>query len=218
MKTLILAGGRGTRLVEETALRPKPMVEIGGKPILCHIMNLYAHHGFKDFVVACGYKGEMIREYITANYDMPVDFVVQEEQKGIAHAVDLTREYADNSELIIILGDTIIDTDFARIPEAGDCVLGVREVDDPGRFGIVELSEGLIKGIEEKPDDPKSNLAIVGLYYFKDSAPLFKSLHAIGEDLSTLDAVDIRALEMAGIIEETNAVTGGHFGRPINLK
>ena len=63
MKTIILAGGRGTRLSEETSLRPKPMVEIGGKPLLWHIMNIYAAHGFSDFLIACGYKAEVIKEY-----------------------------------------------------------------------------------------------------------------------------------------------------------
>ena len=63
MKVVILAGGQGTRLAEETSTRPKPMIEIGGKPILWHIMNIYAQHDFKDFLVACGYKGEMIKEY-----------------------------------------------------------------------------------------------------------------------------------------------------------
>jgi glucose-1-phosphate cytidylyltransferase len=63
MKTIILAGGRGTRLSEETITRPKPMVEIGGKPLLWHVMNTYAAHGYCDFLIACGYKGEVIKEY-----------------------------------------------------------------------------------------------------------------------------------------------------------
>lgn len=63
MKVVILAGGLGTRLVEETSTRPKPMVEIGGKPMLWHIMNIYANHGFKEFLVACGYRGDFIKEY-----------------------------------------------------------------------------------------------------------------------------------------------------------
>ena len=64
MKVVILAGGKGTRLAEETSTRPKPMVEIGGKPILWHIMNVYASHGFQDFIVACGYRGELIKESV----------------------------------------------------------------------------------------------------------------------------------------------------------
>ena len=67
MKAVILAGGLGTRLMEETVVKPKPMVEIGGKPILWHIMKLYSHHGVNDFVVCCGYKGYVIKEYF-ANY------------------------------------------------------------------------------------------------------------------------------------------------------
>lgn len=67
MKAVILAGGLGTRLSEETSTRPKPMVEIGGKPILWHIMKMYSHHGIKDFIICCGYKGYLIKEYF-ANY------------------------------------------------------------------------------------------------------------------------------------------------------
>src|SRR5260370_6854309 len=77
MKTIILAGGLGTRLAEETSLRPKPMVEIGGKPILWHIMNIYSAHGYKDFIIACGYKAETIKEYfanfLLHNSDLQID-------------------------------------------------------------------------------------------------------------------------------------------------
>ena len=66
MKVVILAGGKGTRIAEETSTRPKPMVEIGGRPMLWHIMSIYASHGFNDFIVACGYKGEMIKEYFSS--------------------------------------------------------------------------------------------------------------------------------------------------------
>ena len=76
MKVIILAGGHGTRLAEETSLRPKPMVEIGGKPILWHIMNSYAAHGFKDFLVACGYKGEVIKEYFHKIFLHSSDYIV----------------------------------------------------------------------------------------------------------------------------------------------
>ena len=76
MKVTLLAGGLGTRLTEETTLRPKPMVEIGGKPILWHIMKIFSAHGFNDFVVACGYKGEMIKDYFRQLYFHNTDFVV----------------------------------------------------------------------------------------------------------------------------------------------
>jgi glucose-1-phosphate cytidylyltransferase len=76
MKVIVLAGGRGTRLAEETTARPKPMVEIGGKPILWHLMKVYASHGFKDFLVACGYMGEIIKEYFHNFYSYHSDFAV----------------------------------------------------------------------------------------------------------------------------------------------
>ncbi|MGH2651419.1 MAG: sugar phosphate nucleotidyltransferase, partial [Actinomycetota bacterium] len=76
MKVVILAGGLGSRLSEETVVRPKPMVEIGGKPILWHIMGIYAGHGYRDFVVACGYKGEAIKEYFRNFYFINTDLVV----------------------------------------------------------------------------------------------------------------------------------------------
>ena len=76
MQVVILAGGRGTRLGEETVTKPKPMVEIGGRPMLWHIMNLYASHGCKDFLVACGYKGELIKEYFHNFSIFNSDYVV----------------------------------------------------------------------------------------------------------------------------------------------
>lgn len=186
MKAVIPVAGIGKRLRPLTYTSPKALVTVAGKPILGHIVDSLIEMGVTELVPIIGYKGEQIREYLTSAYDMPVDFVVQTEQKGIAHAVSLTREFADNEELIIILGDTIIDTDFRKIPAAGDFVLGVREVDDPRRFGICEVTGGRITGIEEKPDEPRGNLAIVGLYYFKDSAPLYEACqYVIDNDIRT---------------------------------
>src|SRR5260370_35908937 len=92
MKTVILAGGLGTRLAEETIVRPKPMVEIGGKPILWHIMNIYSAHGYKDFIVACGYKAEIIKEYFSNfmlhNSDLQFDFKTGRQQIVNATAPD----------------------------------------------------------------------------------------------------------------------------------
>ena len=76
MNTIILAGGLGTRISEETIIKPKPMIEIGGKPIIWHIMNIYAHYGFKDFVVALGYKGEVLKEYFLNYYHHESDLTI----------------------------------------------------------------------------------------------------------------------------------------------
>ncbi len=186
MKAVIPLAGMGKRLRPLTHTCPKALVPVAGKPILGHIVDSLVDAGVTGLVPIIGYMGDQIRGYLTENYDIPVDFVVQHDQNGIAHAISLTREFADDSELIIILGDTIIDADFSGIPAAGDYVLGVREVDDPHRFGICEVSGGIITGIEEKPDDPKSNLAVVGVYYFKDSSPLYRSCeYVIENDIRT---------------------------------
>jgi glucose-1-phosphate cytidylyltransferase len=104
MKTVILAGGLGTRLAEETVVRPKPMVEIGGRPILWHILNIYAAHGFKDFVIACGYKGEMIKEYF-ANYRFQTGDVVVDLAAG---TVDVRNGRAPDWRVAVV--DTGADT------------------------------------------------------------------------------------------------------------
>jgi glucose-1-phosphate thymidylyltransferase len=181
MKAVIPVAGIGKRLRPHTFTIPKALINVAGKPILGHIVDSLIGMGVSELVPIIGYKGGLIREYLSGAYDVPMHFVVQKEQMGIAHAVSLTRELADKSELIIILGDTIIKTDFTQIPRAGDNVLGVREVADPRRFGICEVENGIIKRIVEKPDDPKSNLAVIGLYYFSDSAPLYEACSRIIE-------------------------------------
>ena len=136
MKAVIPVAGIGKRLRPHTFTIPKALLNVAGKPILGHIVDSLIGMGVDELIPIIGYKGELIKEYLEKNFDIPMKFVEQEDPRGIAHAVALTRDYAYNSELIIILGDTIIDTDFSAIPKAGDYVLGVREVEDPSRFGI----------------------------------------------------------------------------------
>lgn len=173
MKAIIPVAGIGKRLRPHTLNIPKALLNVAGKPILGHIVDSLLSMGVKELIPIVGYKGELIREYLSSAYRIPTTFVEQTEPKGIAHAVSLARPYADGSELVIILGDTIIKTDFRRIPTVGDWVLGVHEVEDPTRFGICEVDSGVISRIVEKPEHPKGNLALIGLYYFMDSTPLF---------------------------------------------
>ncbi len=186
MKAVIPVAGIGTRLRPQTITIPKALLNVAGKPILGHILDGLIDMGVTELIPIIGYKGELVRDYITCNYNMPTHFVVQDEQKGIAHAVSLTRPHADKSELIIILGDTIIKTDFARIPQVGDYVLGVHEVEDARRFGICEVEGDIITNVVEKPEKPTSNLAVVGLYYLHDSTPLFEACaELIDKDIMT---------------------------------
>lgn len=178
MKVILPAAGIGTRLRPLTHTRPKALLYVAGRPIISHILDDVAKLDISSVVVIVGYKGELIREYVSAEYPhIKIDYVFQEERNGIAHAVNLTRDIADAGEpVLIILGDTILHADLGAITQAKHNVLGVKEVDDPRRFGVVEVENGRITKLVEKPKVPKSNLAIVGVYYFADSRSLFATL------------------------------------------
>ncbi len=179
MKAIIPAAGIGTRLRPHTHTLPKALLYVAGRPIIAHILEDLKGVGISSYVLIVGYKGELIEEYVSKEYaDLDATFVYQTERRGIAHAVYLTREIADTGEpVLIILGDTILRTDLARVMSAGANVLGVKEVDDPRRFGVCEVREGRIVRLVEKPENPPSNLAVVGLYFIRDSALLFEVLN-----------------------------------------
>jgi glucose-1-phosphate thymidylyltransferase len=178
---IIPAAGIGTRLRPHTYTLPKALLYVAGKPIISHILDDVVPLKPSTIVLIVGYKGELIEEYIRRHYpDLPVEFVFQQERRGIGHAVDLTREVADRGEpLLIVLGDTIIKTNLGRVVAQKSSVLGVKEVDDPRRFGVCEVKDGRITRLVEKPRDPPSNLALVGLYYLQDGAGLFKAVREI---------------------------------------
>jgi glucose-1-phosphate cytidylyltransferase len=177
VKTIILAGGKGTRLAEETGTRPKPMVEIGGKPILWHIMQLYAHHGHSDFLVACGYKGEQIKEYFHNFFVHNNDYVVNlaDGSKDLLNAgpidwrvgvVDTGPEtmtggrvrrlssYIGRSRFMVTYGDGVGNVDVSALVafhEASGRLATVTAVRPPSRFGSLELDGGLVREFREKP-------------------------------------------------------------------
>lgn len=188
MKAIIPAAGIGTRLRPHTYTLPKALLYVAGKPILSHILDDVVALGPSSVVLIVGYKGDLIEEYVRAQYpDLAVDFVVQEERRGIAHAVDMTRAVADEGEpLLIVLGDTIIRTDLERITKSASNALGVKEVEDPRRFGVAETDGNRITRLVEKPAEPRSNLALVGLYWLQESRPLFEAIkYVIDNDITT---------------------------------
>ncbi len=178
MKAVILAGGLGTRISEETHLKPKPMIEIGGKPILWHIMKSYSAHGVNDFVICCGYKGYLIKEYF-ANYflhmsDVTFDMVHNRmevhEQKAEPWRVTLVdtgedtmtggrlrrvREYLKDEEAFCFTyGDGVADVDIAAsiaFHQAHGKLATVTAVLPPGRFGALAREGDAVRGFIEKP-------------------------------------------------------------------
>lgn len=178
MKLVILAGGLGTRISEETTFRPKPMVEIGGKPILWHIMKAYSAYGINDFVICCGYKGYMIKEYF-ANYflhmsdvtfDMANNKMEVHQEYADAWKVTLVdtgestmtggrlkrvKEYVRNEEVFCLTyGDGIGDiniTELVAFHKAQKVKATLTSVSPPGRFGALEIEDSKIKSFQEKP-------------------------------------------------------------------
>lgn len=178
MKAIIPAAGIGTRLRPHTYTLPKALLYVAGRPIISHILDDVIDLGVSSVVLIVGYKGELIEEYVKAQYkDLDTTFVYQEKRLGIGHAMFMTRDAADTGEPILtILGDTIVRSDLKSIAGAKTNVLGVKEVEDPRRFGVCELDGKRITRLVEKPKDPPSNLALVGLYYIQDSSLLFELL------------------------------------------
>lgn len=190
MKTVILAGGLGTRISEESHLRPKPMIEIGGRPILWHIMTLYSRHGFNDFIVCLGYKGYMIKEYF-ANYvlhnaDVTVDLakgaieyhatnhepwrvtlVETGEQTMTGGRLKRVARYLDPGEpFFLTYGDGLSDVDLtalAAFHRAHGREATVTAVAPPGRFGALELAGDQVQRFSEKP--PGDNALINGGFF-----------------------------------------------------
>jgi glucose-1-phosphate cytidylyltransferase len=177
MKAVILAGGYGTRISEETHLKPKPMVEIGGKPVLWHIMKIYSAYGIDEFVICCGYKGYVIKEYF-ANYslhmsDVTIDMransmrvhqssaepwsvtlVDTGENTGTGGRLRRVRSYLGDDDFCFTYGDGVSDvnvTELIAFHKSRRTIATVTATKPPGRFGVLTMSDAKITGFEEKP-------------------------------------------------------------------
>jgi glucose-1-phosphate cytidylyltransferase len=177
MKVILLAGGLGTRLSEETSIRPKPMVEIGGRPMLWHIMNIYAQHGFTDFLIACGYKGEVIKEYfhnfLFHNSDLLIhlksgdcqilDSAAPDWRVGVIDTGPDTltggrilrlQHIVGNETFMVTYGDGVSNVDIGRLLDfhrAHGKVATITAVSPIARFGLLELDGDRVRSFQEKP-------------------------------------------------------------------
>lgn len=178
MKAIIPVAGIGTRLRPHTHTAPKALLPVAGKPMLAHILDELVTLGFDEVTFIIGYKGEMIRDYVERTYSFKSNFVEQPEMKGLGHAIFLAKEYHYGDEpALIVLGDTIFKADLKSVFDRGETAIGVKKVEDGRRFGIVELDKrGEVVRLIEKPENPPSNLAIVGIYYMTNPRALFDAL------------------------------------------
>jgi len=224
MRAIIPVAGIGTRLRPHTHTIPKALVPVAGKPILGHIIDQLLPLDVTQIVLVTGYMGQRVKEYVAAAYpDLDACYVDQEERKGLGHAIYLTRECVDDGPSLIILGDTIVTADFGSLVRRKATTIGVKAVDDPRLFGVVEVQDGVVKSLVEKPDVPPSDLAIVGLYLIQDTGLLMRSLaELVDRDIRTkgeyqlTDALKIM-LE-GGERMETFEVEGWHdCGHPVTL-
>ena len=174
MKVVIPVAGVGARLKPHTHTIPKPLLEIAGRPILKHILDPVKKLKPSEVIFVIGYKGDQIRDYVKKNYEFKATFVEQDKLLGLGYAVSLAMPKVGESDVLIILGDTIVESDLKKFTRTGDYVLGVKTVDNPKRFGIAAVNDGYVSKVQEKPKNPEGNLALIGLYYFKES----KTLHA----------------------------------------
>jgi glucose-1-phosphate thymidylyltransferase len=186
-RAIIPVAGVGSRLRPHTHTMPKALIHVAGRPILAHILDDLERLGVKDVVLVVGHMGEHIREYVDAHYaHLNRSYVDQPERLGLGHAVRLTKSLVVGHPAFIVLGDTIFRADFSGIVGGEESRIGVKAVEDPRRFGIVEVKDGYATRFVEKPDHPTSNLAIVGVYYIADTPLLFESLDTLVEkDLRT---------------------------------
>lgn len=178
MKVLILAGGLGSRLSEETSLKPKPMVEIGGKPILWHIMKIYSSNGFNEFIILCGYKGYLIKEYFANYFNHMSDMTINMISNTITHLnnyaepwkvtlvdtglntmtggrIKRVQKYIENEPFMLTYGDGVGDVNIKQLVEYhikhGKSIT-MTGVQPEGRFGSLQIDENeKVKSFQEKP-------------------------------------------------------------------
>ncbi len=178
MKAIIPVAGAGTKLRPHTYTQPKALIPLAGKTILSIIVDQLQEAGINEFIFIVGYLGEKIHDYVKEKYPhITSHFVYQNERHGIGHAILLTRSIVGDDEIFIVLGDTICEYNAKEVLDSPHSLLGVKRVDDPRNFGVAEIDEhGAINRVVEKPQIPKSNMALVGIYKIKETGFLFNCL------------------------------------------
>jgi glucose-1-phosphate thymidylyltransferase len=177
MKVILPVAGKGTRLLPATKYTPKPLIRVAGRPVLDYVVDKLAGLEIEELIFITGHLKDQIKAYATAAYDIPSRFVEQKVQDGTAGAVHLARPYVDGPVLIVFV-DTVFDADLSIVEtDDADGIIWVKEVEDYQRFGVVVTdADGYMERIVEKPSEPISRLANIGLYYIRDWRTLYEGI------------------------------------------
>ncbi|MEM6523798.1 MAG: glucose-1-phosphate cytidylyltransferase [Bacteroidota bacterium] len=230
MKTIIFAGGLGSRISEESHLKPKPMIEIGGKPILWHIMKIYMAQGFNEFIICLGYKGYIIKEYFNnyflhnsnitldiSNNNLEIhnseveDFSVTLVETGLhtktAGRLRKVREYVREEDFMLTYGDGLADVDLKALVDfhrRSRCLATVTSIQPSGKFGVIESNEdGLVTEFIEKP---KSNSTWINGGFFVMNCGVFNHFPEEADDIM------LEEEPMRNLVENNKLATYRHYG------
>ncbi|MEK6851713.1 MAG: sugar phosphate nucleotidyltransferase [Candidatus Thermoplasmatota archaeon] len=172
MRAWVLAAGEGTRMRPLTANIPKPLLPVAGKPFLRHVVEALRDGGVADVTILIGWQAKRVREYFGRGdaVGVRIEYAEQAERLGTAHAIGLAKGHVDGP-FLALNGDIVITANTVRgildlHRKSGGPVMAIAEAADPSQFGVVEVRDGKVVGIEEKPKHPKSNLINAGVYAF----------------------------------------------------
>jgi len=177
VQVIIPLAGKGTRLRPHTHLVPKPLLKVAGRPVMDWVMDTLSGLDITELIFITGHLKEQVEEYTTGRYDTPSRYIEQEVQDGTAGAINLARPFVTGPVLIVFV-DTVFEADLSLINRSdADGIIWAKEVEDYQRFGVVVTdANGFMSRIVEKPSEPISKLANIGLYYIKDVAALWQGI------------------------------------------
>jgi len=176
MDLILPAAGLGTRLRPHTWTKPKPLVTLAGKTILEHVLDRVMPANPEKIVFIVGYLGDRLQAWAADNLSVQTEFVLQPEMLGQTDAIIRCRDVATNDALILF-PDAIFDADFSHLAESeADVVVFTKIVEDPSQLGVVVLENGRVVRLVEKPQEPISNQAVIGIYYFKSMPALYAAI------------------------------------------
>ncbi len=178
MKVIIPLAGKGTRLMPLTRHVPKPLIRVAGRPVMDYVMDMLDGLDVEELVLITGHLKEQVEQHVRTRYRVPARFIEQRVQDGTAGAVALAEPHVAGPVLIIFV-DTLFDADLTLVQRDGaDGIIWAKEVEDYQRFGVVVTdADGYMTQIVEKPSEPISRLANIGLYYMRDWQTMFAGIH-----------------------------------------